>query len=94
MNKLTSDQVAAIIEDIKANQAIRNMKSHPWVTEDGAYDHEEYSLRVFIWNGFCYLTANRGWVEDPVANQRLPEWMRKPWNFYTPLPPKPPKKDK
>jgi hypothetical protein len=59
---------------------------------DGAYDDLETRCRKFIARGFCYLVATSDWVNDPVANLRLPEWMREPWLTYPDLPPKPPKK--
>lgn len=92
MKQLTQEQIMSIIEDIKATQYIRDRSSHAWVKEDGAYDDEYYLTRNFIWNGFCYLTASKMWVEDSVANLRLPEWMRAPWGSYPSMPPKPPKK--
>lgn len=90
--QLSQQQIKDTIDVIKETQYVRSMKSHPWVTEDGVYEHEEHSLRLFMWNGFAYYSASRMWVEDQVQNKRLPEWMREPWGTYPTLPAKPPKK--
>lgn len=91
MKQLTQEQIAAVIENIKANQYIRDRTSHAWVP-DGAYDYGAHCLRMFIWNGFCYLSAAKMWVDDQEKNKRLPEWMQVPWGSYPELPAKPPKK--
>lgn len=92
MKQLTQEQITSIIEEIKSTQYVRDRSSHPWVTEDGVYDDEYYLTRNFIWNGFCYYTASKMWVDDQEANKRLHEWMRAPWGSYPSMPPKPPKK--
>lgn len=92
MKQLDHDQIAAIVEEIKATQFVRARYTHPWVTEDGAYDDESGSARNFFWNRFCYYTASRSWVENQEANQRLPEWMRAPWGSYPTQPTRPAKK--
>ena len=92
MSQLSQDQINAIIEGIKANQYVRDRKSHAWVTENGAYDYGAHCLRMFMWDGFCYLSASKMWVDDQEKNKRLPEWMRAPWGTYPELPAKPPKK--
>lgn len=89
---MTPQQKSEIIDWIKANQYIRISKTHGWVTEDGAYDTSTCKTRMFIYNGFAYLVASKLWVDDVVANKRLPEWMQKPWGSYPDIPPKPPKK--
>lgn len=90
MPQLDEQQIQHIIEEVKATQYIRDRKSHPWVP-DGAYDNLSHCTRVFFYNGFAYLVASRMWVDDEVANKRLPEWMQKPWGTYPDQPPKPPK---
>lgn len=94
MTQLTKQHIQSIADAIAEQGVARpeSTKSHAWVLEDGVYDHHEYNLRLFIWNGFAYYIATATWVDDPVANQRLPEWMRLPWGHYPSLPPKPPKK--
>lgn len=92
MVQLTKREITDITEEIKKNQYVRSMKTHPWVLEDGVYEHHDHALRVFIWSGFGYMVASRSWIEDPIANKRLPTWMQAPWDTYPPLPPKPPKK--
>ena len=91
MPQLDEQQIQSIIDEVKATQYIRDRKSHPWV-EDGAYDHLGHCTRLFFYNGFSYLVASKMWVDDEVANKRLPEWMQKPWGTYPDMPPKPPKK--
>ena len=90
--QLSEKEVSDIIAEIKNTQYIRTTKTHPWVTEDGAYDYTDHCTRMFIYNGFSYLVASKMWVDDEVGNKRLPEWMQKPWGTYPNLPPKPPKK--
>jgi hypothetical protein len=91
-SQLSKDQIKAVVEEIHQTQFIRTMRSHPWVPEDGAYDFEDHGTRLFIHEGFAYYIASKTWVEDQIANKRLPEWMRAPWGSYPELPPKPPKK--
>lgn len=81
-----------VIDGIHSKQFVRTMKTHPWVTEDGPYDYQDHLTRLFIHQGFAYLVASKSWVEDQVANKRLPEWMQAPWGTYPNLPAKPPKK--
>ena len=92
MKQLDQEQIIAIIEEINTTQFVRSRYSHAWVTEDGAYDDQNGLARNFIWNGFCYYTASKSWVENQEANQRLPEWMRAPWGSYPALPTRPAKK--
>lgn len=91
-NQLSEKQIQEIIQHLHNTTQIRSTKNYPWVTEDGAYDSTDQRSRFFIYNGFGYYIISKSWVEDPVQNQRLEEWMRAPWGVYPDLPPKPPKK--
>lgn len=53
---------------------------------NGAYDISKTKTRVFVYNEFAYLIASKMWVDDEVANKRLPLWMQEPWNSYPDLP--------
>ena len=90
--QLSEAEIKEIVDNIHETQYIRTTKTHAWVTEDGAYDFGDHCTRMFIHNGFSYLVASKMWVDDEVANKRLPEWMQKPWGTYPELPPKPAKK--
>lgn len=90
--QLDNVSMQSIIKYIEETQPIRTYKSHPWVIENGAYDYDDHHTRLFIYNGFSYMVASKTWVDDQVANKRLPLWMQKPWGTYPNLPPKPPKK--
>lgn len=89
---MKDDLKQQIIDEIRDTHYIRKTKTHPWVLEDGPYDYNDHLTRLFIWNGFAYLVASKLWVDDEVANKRLPPWMQAPWGTYPNLPAKPPKK--
>lgn len=59
---------------------------------NGVYDYSDHQTRVFVYEGFGFMVAAKSWVEDQVANKRLPIWMREPWNSYPDMPAKPAKK--
>ena len=92
MTQLTDQQ----IKDITAECLIARpeKKTTIWYKHapNGAYDEAETRSRKFIHDGFCYLVATSDWVNDEVANKRLPEWMQAPWGTYPDMPPKPAKK--
>lgn len=94
--QLTPRQIEYIYQDaISSRRQLPDRINYKWVNENGVYDitHQyldnKFYMREFIYGGKIIHTAMRSWVEDPVANQRLPEWMREPWGTYPDLPPKP-----
>lgn len=89
--QLTKEEIDVIIEGIKATQPIRTLKNASWVIDDGAYEDISTHSRVFVYDRFVYIVASQMWIENPVENMRLPEWLRAPWGSYPPFPPKPPK---
>lgn len=78
-------QIRAEVEDERAGGPTAWYGHCP----DGAYDMKKFCMRYFIVKGFPFLCASREWVNDPVANQRLPEWMRAPWDTYPDIPARP-----
>jgi hypothetical protein len=65
--------------------------THYWVQTDGPYDDLKSNTRFFIMNGFAYFSISRLWI-DSGDHSRLDPWMRRPWETYPDLPPKPEKK--
>ena len=95
MSQLSDELIQEMCEQYQPKAKRIN---YGWMTEtSGCFDcvHEfmgnKFCMREFINKGRIVLLANREWVEDPVQNLRLPEWMREPWGTYPNLPPKPPK---
>jgi hypothetical protein len=90
--QLTKQQIDVIAAECL--EARPEPKTTLWYShcEDGAYDEQSTLSRKFIYEGFNYLIATKMWVDDQVANKRLPEWMQAPWGTYPDMPPKPPKK--
>jgi len=95
--QLSPRQIEYIYQEALANRdgQLPDRINYKWVKDNGAYDithnylGNEFHMREFIYGGKIIHTAMRSWVEDPVANQRLPEWMREPWGTYPNLPEKP-----
>lgn len=92
MEQLSSDKIQCIVEGIKANLYVRRIPSHTWIAEAGAFDDDHTKVRMFIWDKFCYYCISKMWIEDPIQNISLDDWMKVPWGTYPNLPPKPPKK--
>lgn len=93
--QLLPAQIEAIYSEVISRRELPARINYKWVTENGVFDitHDylgnKYYSRDFVYNGKIIYTANRTWVEDPIANKRLPEWMQLPWGTYPDLPEKP-----
>lgn len=92
MPQLSEDHIREIGAECLESRPERKITLPYKHVADGAYDELETRLRKFVYGGFCYLVATSDWVNDSVANKRLPEWMQEPWLTYPDMPPKPPKK--
>lgn len=88
MSQLSDELIQKICEQYQPKARRIN---YGWMTETSGCFDCGHGIREFINKGRIVLIANREWVEDPVQNLRLPEWMREPWGTYPNLPPKPPK---
>jgi hypothetical protein len=88
--QLTNHEIEEIFKEYSKDLSKIGSTSHRWI-DKGCYEDVGTSLRTFIYNGVACYYASRMWIDDPIQNQRLPEFMRKPWGYYPELPPKPPK---
>ena len=88
MAQLTEQEIAVIRAEVEDERAGGPTAWYSYAP-DGAYDFSKFHIRYFIVKGFPFLVASREWVNDPVANQRLSEWMRAPWGTYPDIPAKP-----
>lgn len=93
--QLDPAKVEEIYGEYISSKTPANRVNYKWVEENGVYDithtfhGSSYYTREFVYNKKIVYVANRYWVEDPIANQELPEWMREPWGTYPNLPEKP-----
>lgn len=93
MKQLTEEQIEQIESQVVGKAERINYK---WMLEtSGCFDitHEylgnKFHMREFVYKGRIRHLVNKQWVEDPVHNQRLPDWLREPWGTYPNLPEKP-----
>lgn len=89
--QLTDIEIQEIFKEYSKNLSKVGSVSHRWVTDSGCYDDNVLSLRTFVYNGIACYYASKMWVDDPIQNKRLPEFMQLPWGTYPDMPIKPPK---
>lgn len=90
--QLSDKQIQEIVAGTTDNV---NRINYRWLTGvSGCFDVEhdflgnKFHMREFIHQGKIKYTAMKAWVEDPVHNSRLPQFMQAPWGTYPNLPPK------